>query len=1529
MKNRWYIQCLLFTCHLFLWGQVRIVTFTPTSIILEFSLDTGWVDTGGEFHSVPTLSNELDGQPVHSDILIDVPSDAEIVTYVIREQELERAGINPPPADQSKGLENTLVISPKPGLAVSQFAWLEQGPVIRGHVSSKMSIHPYDNTGVIPRLILNATIQLNWDQPQGQKPQLLSKTSFSRIVKKGTVPTRYRSVIPDYQYSEHLLSITVDTTDWYHLSYSDLADSLDNIHDINPTTFQLWEGRQEKLLYVRGEDDSSFNPGDEIIFSGHRPSPPVGVGYQSNFYTKKNVYWLTWGGSPGRRYVSESGYPEQPGELTLQPNNFRYTLHIEKNQYFSRLGSMGIHTEWDQFEHFFMDPPIYAGNLESFTFHVPAPRITETATATIRLALQGITSSTHSVKFLINDHLIGSGVWNDQQRIILEGVLTQDILQDGENTLILLNEELPDASNRYDMVLLDWFDLDYDRLFVVDRGKIAFTRETDLDITTQFEIFGFSSPDILLFKEGLSRLDDFLVTAISNGYTIIFQDNTGPPSPIYHALETSDLRDVTGIRTVQPLLSWDAMNPANYIIIAPDSFRVILQPLIDFHQATFVDIDWIYRAYSGGVISPRAVKSFLKDVWQQWSPSPEYVLLAMQGKWMGWSGPSSTDQPYLPAMRIQTTGFGAVSSDYWYTLVEGDDLSPEFAIGRFPAANKSELSVMVAKTMAALNQPPQQWHSQVLNIGGYEAAFKEQSEILIRREIEQGFFPLRLYIDRYSEGGPHYGTTDSLIHYFNKGLSYVNFLGHGGGAVWGDRSLLRLEDVSGIANGDRLPFVTSMTCFTGDVTNPNALSRRMLTEENGSLAWFGSSGVGWIINDFLLLQPIHTQLFGSLPLSLGDIINQGKIQYLAATTEYPNISVSQVYQYNLAGDPALTLSRPAPFPGMTEPRDPEPGEEVSLTGLVHSDSLSLQFYNNECQSSVKYPESSTGSFTIPAGTPPGNYYLTWRGKEENAWYSRSDPLRVAGTAIEWLAILPETPDWTDSIQIRIRAQDRQGIDSLWLVMNGIKTEYFRANTEDEYSLNHPLSGLPPLSINELIVRCKDGAGNWSESRGPALRIGGPLQVSVESLDIISEDSIYIRAIARNENSEQGDATLALYKQGDTGWEEQNSVRVTFSGQRKISEKFPSILAPGPHTYRIVLTPVNRLNGTHIDSVITTLQSSYFWSTPELGTTTDFNSHAVLGLDQTTLEILPGSHGQPILFSYFQTSCEETFQSGLRPVSSATVIAGINGAPYNLTLMPDSSAQDSVILYCWYPDYGEWLPYHSTAETIPIPISSGEDGTYAFFTCDDQKKPRLEAAINGQRFMSGMYVSRNPRIQFTAFDENGIDPRQDEIFITIDDVEQDGGMIRNITVNNGHLSFECIPDLNELNQSLTVMIKDAVGNQSEPLRLQFTVFQKLDLIDYGNFPNPFVDQTRFAYELTETVDDLQLAIYSIDGRLVQTFDEESSMTALDPRVGAFHEIVWDGRDRNGDFVGNGVYFYRLVAKKGDQKLIRTGKVAKAR
>ena len=75
----------------------------------------------------------------------------------------------------------------------------------------------------------------------------------------------------------------------------------------------------------------------------------------------------------------------------------------------------------------------------------------------------------------------------------------------------------------------------------------------------------------------------------------------------------------------------------------------------------------------------------------------------------------------------------------------------------------------------------------------------------------------------------------------------------------------------------------------------------------------------------------------------------------------------------------------------------------------------------------------------------------------------------------------------------------------------------------------------------------------------------------------------------------------------------------------------------------------------------------------------------------------------------------------------------------------------------------------------------------------------------------------------------------------------------------------------------------------------------------NYPNPFNPETWIPYRLAEDAD-VSLTIYDVNGELVRSIDVgHQSAAVYESRAKA---IYWDGRNRFGEQVASGIYFYSL-------------------
>jgi hypothetical protein len=113
-------------------------------------------------------------------------------------------------------------------------------------------------------------------------------------------------------------------------------------------------------------------------------------------------------------------------------------------------------------------------------------------------------------------------------------------------------------------------------------------------------------------------------------------------------------------------------------------------------------------------------------------------------------------------------------------------------------------------------------------------------------------------------------------------------------------------------------------------------------------------------------------------------------------------------------------------------------------------------------------------------------------------------------------------------------------------------------------------------------------------------------------------------------------------------------------------------------------------------------------------------------------------------------------------------------------------------------------------------------------------------------------------------------------------------------------------------------RDQTGNAADALdySVRFRVITKPSLSSVLPYPNPFSTRTCFVYTMTgaEPPTHFRIQIMTVAGRVVREVTE-ADFGPLRPGT-HISDFCWDGRDEFGDQLANGVYLYRIVAKKAD-------------
>jgi hypothetical protein len=203
---------------------------------------------------------------------------------------------------------------------------------------------------------------------------------------------------------------------------------------------------------------------------------------------------------------------------------------------------------------------------------------------------------------------------------------------------------------------------------------------------------------------------------------------------------------------------------------------------------------------------------------------------------------------------------------------------------------------------------------------------------------------------------------------------------------------------------------------------------------------------------------------------------------------------------------------------------------------------------------------------------------------------------------------------------------------------------------------------------------------------------------------------------------------------------------------------------------------------------------------------------------------------------------------------------------------------------------------------------------------DTTPPTISAWLEVPSFRPGDVVSGTPKLHVSIADSSGInlsgevghkitgriDESQTEDLTSFFNYDLDkhttGSLDKTIgplTVGEHRLVIEAWDSFNNLSQSTLNFTVGASGEAGYAIH------------DVYNWPNPMKDVTYFTYYLTEDgTRRVDIKVYTLTSKLVYELD---GLGTRGPAFNSNSDRPWDGRDREGHLLGNGVYFYRIKAE----------------
>jgi len=203
---------------------------------------------------------------------------------------------------------------------------------------------------------------------------------------------------------------------------------------------------------------------------------------------------------------------------------------------------------------------------------------------------------------------------------------------------------------------------------------------------------------------------------------------------------------------------------------------------------------------------------------------------------------------------------------------------------------------------------------------------------------------------------------------------------------------------------------------------------------------------------------------------------------------------------------------------------------------------------------------------------------------------------------------------------------------------------------------------------------------------------------------------------------------------------------------------------------------------------------------------------------------------------------------------------------------------------------------------------------------DTTKPVMDITYDGVKVLNGDFIQRFPNIVLKFYD-NGKMVIKDTSNIK---VKLDGKYVPYYLNGIPNPELQLIFPANDL--QATVVYKpslsdgehrfdyislDNSGNYADSISHLLVVNPNLAIVSLYNFPNPVRNATTFIFNIAggSKPNSCKLKIFTVAGRVIKTFDIFANI--------GINQVFWDGRDNDGDYVANGIYFYKLIID-GDSK-----------
>jgi hypothetical protein len=254
-------------------------------------------------------------------------------------------------------------------------------------------------------------------------------------------------------------------------------------------------------------------------------------------------------------------------------------------------------------------------------------------------------------------------------------------------------------------------------------------------------------------------------------------------------------------------------------------------------------------------------------------------------------------------------------------------------------------------------------------------------------------------------------------------------------------------------------------------------------------------------------------------------------------------------------------------------------------------------------------------------------------------------------------------------------------------------------------------------------------------------------------------------------------------------------------------------------------------------------------------------------------------------------------------------------------------QSDSLIGAWRFAGGAWV--NSPAAPCFILNSPGNGGgPFAPAYIEDLQPPNIQITVFGRELDALDYIAKDKPFNIMLADASGVLPGSVSISLNRTPLAKTQVSTVPGAKDLRAITVTAYPPQQHQIDSLAVSAEDLAGNTTVRY-FAYIPGQNLSIKFLTCHPNPFSlrargvngppQKVRFAFELTDNADEVDLGIYTVTGKKIASFRYND--------MSGYNEIPWDGRDGDGYRIANGTYYLKLTARNSKRTVTKRIRIAK--